>query len=74
VGARNHLERWLRLTAPLDYDGVRRTLSRWNRYAGLGYFHMLLDRLEESGNLAKPSLQDWGASAFRQHSDAERSD
>jgi DNA-3-methyladenine glycosylase II len=74
VGARNNLERWLRLTAPLDYDGVRRVLSRWNRYAGLVYFHMLLDRLAESGNLAKPSLQDWNASAFRQHNDAERSD
>jgi DNA-3-methyladenine glycosylase II len=49
VGARNNLQRWLRLAKPLDYEGVRRISTRWADYAGLVYFHLLLDRLEESG-------------------------
>ena len=55
VGARNNLRRWLHLTKPLDYDGVRQVLSRWDGYAGLVYFHLLLDRLAESGDLAEKS-------------------
>jgi DNA-3-methyladenine glycosylase II len=51
VGARNNLKRWLRLEKPLDYEAVRRTLERWHPYAGLIYFHMLLDRLAEAGFL-----------------------
>jgi DNA-3-methyladenine glycosylase II len=51
VGARNSLQRWLHLPKPLDYQGVRRIMSRWNGYAGLVYFHLLLDRLEEAGHL-----------------------
>jgi DNA-3-methyladenine glycosylase II len=51
VGARNNLERWLNLRKRLDYDGVKRVLARWRRYAGLIYFHLLLDRLEAAGYL-----------------------
>jgi DNA-3-methyladenine glycosylase II len=51
VGARTNLKRWLRLEKQLDYEAVRRTLERWHPYAGLIYFHMLLDRLEEAGFL-----------------------
>ena len=51
VGARNNLRRWLRLREPLDYTTVRQTLARWYPYAGLIYFHMLLDRLSEAGLL-----------------------
>ena len=51
VGARNNLRRWTRLPQPLDYVGVRRVLSRWDGYAGLVYFHLLLDRLAEAGHL-----------------------
>ncbi|HTO03633.1 MAG TPA: hypothetical protein VL069_08025 [Opitutus sp.] len=51
VGARNNLKRWLGLRRPLDYDGVRRITDRWQPYAGLVYFHMLLDRLAAGGNL-----------------------
>jgi DNA-3-methyladenine glycosylase II len=51
VGARNNLRRWLHLAVPLDYEGVQRTLARWNRFGGLVYFHLLLDRLEEAGCL-----------------------
>lgn len=50
VGARNNLKRWLNLRKPLDYEGVRRITKRWQPYAGLVYFHMLLDRLAAAGN------------------------
>jgi DNA-3-methyladenine glycosylase II len=51
VGARNNLARWLGLKPPLDYDAVGRALSRWQPYAGMVYFHLLLDRLEAAGAL-----------------------
>ncbi len=51
VGARNNLRRWLGLRRTLDYEGVRRITARWQPYAGLVYFHMLLDRLAEAGYL-----------------------
>lgn len=51
VGARNNLKRWLNLRNPLDYDGVGRITKRWQPYAGLVYFHMLLDRLAAAGSL-----------------------
>jgi DNA-3-methyladenine glycosylase II len=63
VGARNNLQRWLRLANPLDYQGVRRALSRWGDYAGLVYFHLLLDRLGEAGYLGETSLEEWVATA-----------
>ncbi len=65
VGARNNLQRWLRQAKPLDYDGVRRALSRWDGYGGLVYFHLLLDRLEEAGELTKLENEAPGASAYR---------
>lgn len=49
VGARNHLQRWLGLDGPMDYQGVRRALDRWHPYAGLVYLHLLLRRLAELG-------------------------
>lgn len=49
VGARNNLQRWLGVTAPLDYEEVRRITSRWAPYGGLVYFHLLLDRVDEAG-------------------------
>lgn len=51
VGARRNLQRWLGLRHPLDYGAVRRALARWAPYAGLVYFHLLLDHLERSGAL-----------------------
>lgn len=51
VGARNNLQRWLGLAEPLDYIGVQRALSGWKPYGGLIYFHLLLDRLAQSGYL-----------------------
>ncbi len=51
VGTRNRLQRWLGQTRPLDYDGVHRTLAPWAPYAGLIYFHLLLEGLAEAGQL-----------------------
>ena len=53
VGARNNLRRWLCLPGPLDYEGVRRVVSPWQPYAGLLYFHLLLDRLTEAGHIER---------------------
>lgn len=53
VGARKNLQRWLGLLSPLDYDGVRRVVAGWSPYAGLVYFHLLLDRLAALGYLAE---------------------
>lgn len=55
VGARNNLQRWLDLPAPLDYEGIQQIVADWQPYAGLVYFHLLLDRLAEKGFVA-PSL------------------
>ena len=51
VGARNNLARWLHLRKPLDYDRVSHVLGKWQRFAGLIYFHLLLRGLEHSGKL-----------------------
>ena len=51
VGARNNLRSWLRLRKSLDYEGVHRITRRWQPYAGLVYFHMLLHRLATNGPL-----------------------
>jgi DNA-3-methyladenine glycosylase II len=51
VGARNNLARWLKLRKPLDYGGVTRNLAKWRPYAGLIYFHLLLDRLSDAGHV-----------------------
>lgn len=51
VGVRNRLQRWLNLRKPLDYEGVRRILRRWQPYGGLIYFHLLLTGLDEGGYL-----------------------
>ncbi|MDE3067347.1 MAG: DNA-3-methyladenine glycosylase 2 family protein [Verrucomicrobiota bacterium] len=62
VGARNNLQRWRKLRKPLDYDGVRRITTRWQPYAGLVYFHMLLNRLDAAGRLTSKSRTTGGSS------------
>jgi len=49
VGARNNLARRLGVAAPLDYGGVRNAVARWAPYAGLAYFHLLVERIEAAG-------------------------
>ncbi|MCU1328443.1 MAG: HhH-GPD family protein [Bryobacterales bacterium] len=51
IGARNNLERWMRLRGPLDYARVAHVVGRWKPYGGLIYFHLLLDSLGRSGLL-----------------------
>jgi DNA-3-methyladenine glycosylase II len=51
VGARKNLARWLRLESPLDYAGVAQAVARWWPYAGMVYFHLLLNGLSAAGEL-----------------------
>jgi DNA-3-methyladenine glycosylase II len=57
VGARNNLARSLGLDPPLDYSAVQRAVAPWAPYSGLGYLHLLLERVEDAG-----WLDDQGAS------------
>jgi DNA-3-methyladenine glycosylase II len=65
VGARNNLQRWLHLAGPLDYAGVQRTLARWQRFGGLIYLHLLLDRLAGAGYLQAETPQEQARPAYR---------
>ena len=49
VGAQKGLQRWLGLKRPPDYEHVRKVLRKWDPYAGLIYFHLLLDGLNRRG-------------------------
>jgi DNA-3-methyladenine glycosylase II len=51
VGAQKSLARWLGRRAPLDYAGVRKATEKWQPYAGMVYFHLLLDGLSRAGAL-----------------------
>jgi DNA-3-methyladenine glycosylase II len=55
VGAQKRFARWLGRSRPLDYAGVGRAVARWQPYAGLMYFHLLLDGLSQTGELASTS-------------------
>ncbi len=55
VGAWHNLTHWLRLRKPLDYARVERIVRRWQPYAGLIYFHLLLDRIDAAGYLSARS-------------------
>ena len=39
-----------RPAGPLDYDGVSRAVEKWQPYAGMLYFHLLLDGLSKAGS------------------------
>jgi len=49
VGAHNKLRRFFDIDTPLDYDSVKRLVARWQPYAGMVYFHLLLGSLSETG-------------------------
>ena len=51
VGAQKSLARWIGRRAPLDYAGVSKAVAKWQPYAGMVYFHLLLDRLSKAGVL-----------------------
>jgi len=52
AGARRHLQARLKLPEPPDYQEVSRHLASWRPYAGLIYFHFLLNRLADEGHLS----------------------
>jgi DNA-3-methyladenine glycosylase II len=49
VGAHNKLRRLFAIETPLDYEAVGRMVARWHPYAGVVYFHLLLDSLSRAG-------------------------
>jgi DNA-3-methyladenine glycosylase II len=51
VGAQKSLAHWLGRAVPLDYRGVMTAVEHWQPYAGMVYFHLLLDGLSKSGAL-----------------------
>jgi DNA-3-methyladenine glycosylase II len=51
VGAQKSLARWLRRPGGLDYAGVTRAVEKWRPYAGMVYFHLLLDGLSRAGEV-----------------------
>ena len=53
VGARNNLRRRFGLAGDAGYDAVARLSRRWQPYAGLVYFHLLLDALAARGYLGE---------------------
>jgi DNA-3-methyladenine glycosylase II len=55
VGAQKSLARWLGRPGPLDYNGVRRAVEKWRPYAGMLYFHLLLDGLSKAGAFETPA-------------------
>jgi DNA-3-methyladenine glycosylase II len=60
VGAQNKLKRLLEIETRLDYQAVRRLVARWHPFAGVVYFHLLLDSLtrsEDGLQLVGPGLR-----------------
>jgi DNA-3-methyladenine glycosylase II len=49
VGAHNKLRRLFGIDTPLDHEAVGRLVARWHPYAGVVYFHLLLDSLYRAG-------------------------
>jgi DNA-3-methyladenine glycosylase II len=49
VGAHNKLRRLFGIDMPLDHESVQQLVARWQPYAGVVYFHLLLDSLSQAG-------------------------
>jgi DNA-3-methyladenine glycosylase II len=60
VGAHNKLRRFFGLEGPLDYETVQELVARWQPYAGVVYFHLLLDSLAQAGVVAAPEAISMG--------------
>ena len=52
IGARRGLQQLLNTSEKLDYARTQEIVSHWNPYAGLVYFHLLMNRLVQEGKLA----------------------
>lgn len=51
VGAQKNLRELLALEARPTYDQIKLLSQRWQPYAGLVYFHLLLEKLQRKGVL-----------------------
>lgn len=51
VGAQKSLAHWLGRSSALDYAGVMKAVAKWQPYAGMVYFHLLLDGLSRAGEV-----------------------
>jgi DNA-3-methyladenine glycosylase II len=51
VGARNKLQRFMHLAQAPNRDEIVKMTERWSPYAGMIYFHLLLDGLAERNEL-----------------------
>jgi len=49
VGAQRNLQRLFHLDEKPTYDTVKKLTASWQPYAGLVYFHLLLDTLQQKG-------------------------
>ncbi len=49
VGAKNNLQRLFNLSEKPGYEEIKRLISPWHPYAGLVYFHLLLEKLRIRG-------------------------
>ena len=56
VGAQKKLASWLGRSRPLDYAAVALAVAPWRPYAGLVYFHLLLDGLSLTGALESDAM------------------
>jgi DNA-3-methyladenine glycosylase II len=57
VGARNNLERWLRLGKKLDYNSVQHVLHQWKDFGGLIFLLLLLKNLHDDGWLSSSAVR-----------------
>lgn len=49
VGAQKNLQELLHLERRPDYEDIKRLTARWEPYAGLVYFHLLMSKLRQKG-------------------------
>lgn len=49
VGAQRNMQRLLQLTEKPTYEMIKALTAAWSPYAGLIYFHLLLEALEKKG-------------------------
>ena len=56
VGAQRNLQRLFHLDEKPTYDTIKKLTASWQPYAGLVYFHLLLDKLQQKGCLSASSV------------------
>lgn len=50
-GAQKKLQKWLKLKEAPKHERLQRILAKWQPYAGLVYFHLLLEHLAQQGRI-----------------------